>query len=138
MPTTTYRLLGIDDEQTTCDLCGKADLKCTMVLEALDADGNGSGEVRFGRDCGARALGWRVSAARAERFVKGTARLDYWTLHTANAAHVAAHGGQQVGAARIDIDGVTIEIWDAFYGRLPIGTWMRPDKHTRLYWRAVA
>jgi len=63
----TYRLLGIDDEQTTCDHCGKRNLKCTAVLAVLDADGNEEAEVRFGRDCAARALGRRGPRAQADR-----------------------------------------------------------------------
>lgn len=47
---TTYRILGINDEVTACECCGKANLKCTVVLT------NGEGEVHFGRDCAARAL----------------------------------------------------------------------------------
>lgn len=47
---TTTKLLGISDEQTTCDCCGKSNLKCTVALEI-----NGT-VVRFGRDCAGRAL----------------------------------------------------------------------------------
>lgn len=52
-----YTLLGIDDEVTTCDCCGKRNLKCTVALESAD------GIVRFGRDCAARALGKRSTTA---------------------------------------------------------------------------
>lgn len=52
-----YRILGISDDHTTCEHCGKAGLKCTVALELLDSDGNGDGNiVRFGRDCAARAM----------------------------------------------------------------------------------
>lgn len=55
--TTTYRILGTTDEVTTCDLCGRINLKGTIVLAELDADGNPDGTVYAGSDCGARAAG---------------------------------------------------------------------------------
>ena len=51
-----YTLLGVDEEVTVCEHCGKADLKCTVVLGVLDADGNVEREARFGRSCAAKAL----------------------------------------------------------------------------------
>lgn len=45
-----WKLLGINDDVTTCECCGKSNLKCTVVLT------NGDGEVCYGRDCAARAL----------------------------------------------------------------------------------
>ena len=38
--TAAYRVLGTTDEVTTCDICGKVELKGTIVLGVLDADGN--------------------------------------------------------------------------------------------------
>lgn len=52
-----YRVLGVDDEVVVCEKCGKSDLRCTVVLGVIDADGDMTGEVRFGRDCALRALG---------------------------------------------------------------------------------
>ena len=43
--------MGVSDEQTTCDACGKTNLKKTVVLESESA-----GIVRYGVDCAARAL----------------------------------------------------------------------------------
>jgi hypothetical protein len=45
-----WTVLGKNDEVTTCECCGKANLKLTVVLT------DGEREVRFGRDCAARAL----------------------------------------------------------------------------------
>ena len=60
-----FKLLGINDEVTTCECCGKPNLKCTVVL------GTDGGEVRYGRDCAARALagtfGRPKTAERIER-----------------------------------------------------------------------
>ena len=51
------KILGITDDRTECDCCGKVGLKCTVALEHVDSEGNGTGEiVYFGRDCAARKL----------------------------------------------------------------------------------
>ena len=50
MNTTRPTLLGITDEVTTCELCGKNPLKRTYVL---DIDGE---IVYYGSTCGSRAL----------------------------------------------------------------------------------
>lgn len=51
-----YKVKGITDERTDCDCCGKTNLKCTVALISLDADGNESGDVvYFGRQCAAMA-----------------------------------------------------------------------------------
>lgn len=45
------KFLGVTDEQTTCDLCGKTNLKRTVALETADGS-----IVHYGCDCAARAL----------------------------------------------------------------------------------
>lgn len=131
-----FTLIGITDEVTTCDCCGKSDLKCTMLLQEYDADGNQSGEVYFGRDCGARALGWKVSADRAEKLVRGTARVSWDVLFS---AWSKSHCGAPTAPARVVVDGVALEVWDRFYGKLPAGRdWTRVAKDMHFYWRAAA
>lgn len=49
--TTTFKILGINDDVTTCECCGKVNLKKTVVLSM-----NGEGEVHYGVNCAARAL----------------------------------------------------------------------------------
>lgn len=49
------KVLGTTDEVTTCELCGRADLKFTVALESS------GGIVHYGRDCAARATGWTES-----------------------------------------------------------------------------
>lgn len=65
------KLIGISDDVTTCECCGKANLKCTVVLT------NGEGEVHYGRDCAARALAGKFgrpkSAARIEQEARNIA-----------------------------------------------------------------
>jgi hypothetical protein len=48
----TSKLLGISDDQTVCDCCGKRNLKRTAVIELADGS-----IVHYGRDCAARELG---------------------------------------------------------------------------------
>ena len=112
-----FALLGIDDEVDVCELCGKRDLKATMVLSALDADGDEVAVVRYGRDCGARALGWKVSADRAEKLARGTARFTYDQLYDLldPAMGRAARSGSDAVAAGPNratgtVDGVRIEV----------------------------
>lgn len=62
----TYTVLGTTDEVTECGICGKVELKGTMVL---DVDGTA---VYAGFTCGARLAGrpvkeFRTEAARADR-----------------------------------------------------------------------
>jgi len=44
------QILGINDDVTTCECCGRTDLKCTVVL---DFDGE---ITHYGRQCAANAL----------------------------------------------------------------------------------
>lgn len=44
------KILGINDEVTTCECCGRSGLKRTVVLST------GEGEVRYGSECAAKAM----------------------------------------------------------------------------------
>jgi hypothetical protein len=64
--TKAYRVAGTTDEATECELCGKVELKVTVMLVPLDADGNADGDVSyFGTSCAAKAAGWTVRDVRA-------------------------------------------------------------------------
>jgi hypothetical protein len=52
-----YRYIGVTDDCVECQRCGKADLKSTIVLAILDAEGNDSEVTYYGSSCAARALG---------------------------------------------------------------------------------
>ena len=60
------KLLGINDVVTTCECCGRAGLKKTVVLEI----GDSGSQVHFGTQCASKALrfgaGARVSANKIE------------------------------------------------------------------------
>lgn len=137
-----FRLLGIVDDVTACDCCGKQELKCTMALEELDADGNAVGEVYYGRDCGARALGWSVTADRAEKAARGTLTLrgddDYavyraWIERARDLGPVYA--SKATGRATLR-GGIEVEVWSTFYGSAPEGAPWIPCG--RLLWRLAA
>jgi hypothetical protein len=56
-----YTVLGVNDECTTCDCCGRRDLKRTVVMEHA-----GDGHIsRMGVGCAAEAL--RISPARVKK-----------------------------------------------------------------------
>lgn len=61
-----YQLLGLTQDHTACDRCGRVDLKKTAMLQWLDADGNPDGPVEYyGTTCAEtvlRAKGIDVSA----------------------------------------------------------------------------
>ena len=78
-----FAVLGTTDAVTVCWLCGRDELRGTIALDTLDADGNRTGKVvYYGSSCGARAAGWtqkefkvaikvadqeKIDAARAAR-----------------------------------------------------------------------
>ena len=64
---TRYSYLGTTDEHTTCDCCGKEDLKSTVGIRDIET----GEDVFFGSTCAARALKVKVAEVR-----KGTAAAD--------------------------------------------------------------
>jgi hypothetical protein len=70
MSANSFRYIGITDETTVCEHCGRADLRSTVVLALLDADGSDEEYVRYGSTCAAKALsiagGGRQVAKAAE------------------------------------------------------------------------
>lgn len=55
--TSGYKALGISEEFTECQCCGKPNLKKTVALQWLDEDGNEDGPVLyFGTTCATRAV----------------------------------------------------------------------------------
>jgi len=131
---TRYTMLGVDDEVTTCEHCGKSNLKCTVVLGALDADGNAVGDVRFGRDCAAAALGRRKGTAKAKAdYIEQEAR-------NAQAARIVA-GIFNSQWARVKISDGRFPVWAYFHGqiaRLPENRYLTLlERVTGVAWRYV-
>ena len=51
----------MNDEQTTCDACGRIELRGTVILA------DESGEFgRYGTTCAGRILGWSISRSQAQ------------------------------------------------------------------------
>jgi hypothetical protein len=68
MTTTTapaFRFLGITDDATECARCGRTELRSTVVLAVLDADGNTEDVTYFGSSCAAQALGYKANRGAA-------------------------------------------------------------------------
>jgi hypothetical protein len=61
-----YKIKGTTNDVTTCELCGRPELKGTVMLAPLDVDGNEDGDVSyFGTSCAAKASGWTVREVNA-------------------------------------------------------------------------
>jgi hypothetical protein len=72
----TFRYIGVTDECIECQRCGKTDLKSTVILMILDAEGNDEEVTYYGSTCAARAL-----AAKGMRVKGGGAAIlqaAYW------------------------------------------------------------
>ncbi|GGX40880.1 hypothetical protein [Streptomyces noursei] len=54
-----YKVRGTTNDVTTCEQCGRDELRGTVVLQPLDAEGNPDGDAcYFGTSCAAKAAGW--------------------------------------------------------------------------------
>jgi len=84
------KVLGITDEITVCDCCGKKGLKCTVVL------GRDGETVHFGRNCAGAALYGRKSA-------KNTSQVDFWAKWVAATKRKLADGSDAAFAAAEDM-----------------------------------
>jgi hypothetical protein len=71
-----YRVHGTTDDVTTCDLCGRVELKMTVIMIALDADGNDIEAEYFGVDCAAKAAGWTQRKVKTDAKAADTARRE--------------------------------------------------------------
>jgi hypothetical protein len=62
---TGYRVRGTTDDVTECQICGKPELKGTVILDILDADGNTEDITYAGTTCAGRLT--RTPAKRIRR-----------------------------------------------------------------------
>jgi hypothetical protein len=60
------KVLGVTDEVTTCELCGKSKLKCTVVIDL----GDGSEPVHYGRDCAGMVKYGKKSSGNTAKVVR--------------------------------------------------------------------
>lgn len=85
-----YRVRGTTDDVTTCQQCGKPELKGTVILDILDADGNTEDVTYAGSTCAAKMAGSKTTGAkirqeaqaadcrRAEAVRYARERLGWW------------------------------------------------------------
>jgi hypothetical protein len=55
MNTRTHKIIGTTQDVTDCECCGRTDLKKTVIVAILDADGNTTGVAHYGTVCAAHA-----------------------------------------------------------------------------------
>lgn len=82
------KALGTDDSVTTCDCCGKSNLKFTVIIER-----DGGDIVHYGQVCARRNTGKSqrtiTGEINAHKAAKITAAKDEWSNHPANLAERA-------------------------------------------------
>lgn len=70
-----YATRGTTDDVTTCQICGKPELRGTVILAILDADGNTEDVTYAGTSCAAKLASGRtgrsVTAAQIKRDADG-------------------------------------------------------------------
>lgn len=82
-----YKAMGFTDDITSCDLCGREELKGTVRLVVRDADGDEAGEVYAGVVCAAKADGRKAAEVRAEaKRAEDEARATYQRWANARSA----------------------------------------------------
>jgi len=98
MTATTMQVLGANDEQTTCDLCGKIELHTTVIIG--DADRVEVG--RYGTTCAGYMLdpsGKTTVTAKDAKLIEAVRRDHvYWQLRRARAA---LDRGEHLEACRV-------------------------------------
>jgi hypothetical protein len=80
---TSAQLIGIDSDTSTCECCGKTNLKRVAVIRLP------SGEiVRYGRDCAARKLG-KSYGKSVDLLVEVTAYIAKWSAKYSDTTIIA-------------------------------------------------
>jgi hypothetical protein len=68
---TDYRVRGTTDDVTTCEKCGKIELRGTVMLDCLDGDGNTEAVMYVGSTCAAKMTGGRTTGTRIRQQAAG-------------------------------------------------------------------
>ena len=102
------KILGTTDENTTCDKCGKTNLKGTVALET------GEGIVHYGTTCAAKAVApksYRGIADTLNGYAKAVAYARKWITvygaHQSIADQIAVHWTSAV----IRDGAIVINVW---------------------------
>ena len=61
-----YKVKGTTDTVTECDLCGRADLKKTVMIASLDVDGNEEAINYYGSVCAGQITGYTTKTLNKE------------------------------------------------------------------------
>jgi hypothetical protein len=112
----TFRVLGTTDEVTECELCGRVELKGTVMLGVLDVDGNITETVYYGASCGAKATGWTTK--EVQRKAKG-----------ADAAKREAHFAAQAAEAQAIEDAFMVDFLHWVRGTYGVSVTTMSDLH---------
>jgi hypothetical protein len=71
MTSTAYQVRGTTDDVTTCQICGKPELRGTVILAILDADGNTEDVTYAGTTCAAKMAGNRTTGTKIRQQAEG-------------------------------------------------------------------
>lgn len=94
-----FKLLGINDDVTTCECCGRAGLKCTVALESET-----TGIVHYGRDCAGKALlgsNSRKNTETVDRLAQAVSYARKWLAARPQLAGDAAYLSKISDAIRV-------------------------------------
>lgn len=93
-----FKRLGITEEVTGCDCCGRGNLKLTVCLEDTE-----TGElVHYGRYCAARAEGWGLKASDGTRLQKEIVAQAKQAFEDLNWAAARSPSGKAVDKEKSD------------------------------------
>jgi len=101
------RFVGVTDEVTTCECCGKRNLKRTVAISF-----DGGDPVYYGTDCAARTLGRKTSVVK-----------DYMRAVSCAQKWLAAGHTREIIADALYNHGIPASVRN---GKLIIGTWANP------------
>jgi hypothetical protein len=114
--TVTHRYVGVTDESTQCDQCGRTELRSTVVLYTLDADGNDDAVVYYGSSCAARALG-RTGRGQARKVLDEARSARYRLAGEVEAARTCV-------ARYVDVEGDDRKLRWRFYENHANARWI--------------
>lgn len=109
---TAYAVRGTTDDVTTCQICGKPELKGTVILAILDADGNAEDVTYAGTTCAAKAARGRGANVTAGQIGKAAADADYRRRHAVEFAREQLSWWEPV-------EGDRVAIRDLYFGANP-------------------
>lgn len=100
--TYTWRAKGFTEDVNQCEHCGKADLKGTVRMVTVDADGGEADDTFMGVVCAARMTGRkaqeiRTEAARADRARDAAIRAAYTAWSDASSSAFIARRDAALG-----------------------------------------